>query len=78
MRKGNDITPRYGNTFGSRITYVLACNGMTQVELANKIGKQQSSINFFVRNKRMPNLAVAIEIAKALDVSLDWLCCLED
>lgn len=78
MRKGTDITPCYGDTFGSRLTYVLACNRMTQIELANKLGKQQTSVTLFASDKRMPNLSVAIEIAKILDVSLDWLCCLED
>lgn len=72
------MTLRYGDTFGSRLTYVLTCEGIKQSELANKLGMTRQSVSLYVKDEQLPSLSVAIEIAKILDVSLDWLCCLED
>ncbi len=61
------------NKFAERLRDVLDENGMTQLELANKIGMSQSIVNNYCTGKREPSLDVLILIAQALDESIDYL-----
>lgn len=47
--------------------------GLTQVELANKLGISQSTLARFESNSKNPSLPLAIQIADTLDCSLDVL-----
>ena len=48
--------------------------GISQRELARRVGVNQTMIAHIENGLRIPSLAVGFEISKALDVSLDELC----
>ncbi len=66
-------------TTGERIKYARKACGMTQAELAEKIGVKFSAIhkyeNGLVVNLKRDTIAA---LAKALDVSPTWLMCMDD
>ena len=66
-------------TTGERIKYARKACGMTQAELAEKIGVKFSAIhkyeNGLVVNLKRDTIAA---LAKALDVSPAWLMCMDD
>lgn len=47
--------------------------GMTQDELALKVGVSHSSISRYETGERSPTLAIAVKIALTLNTSLDYL-----
>ena len=59
---------------GYRITAALAKRDMHQSELAKIIHVKAPVISYFCSGSRTPNTALLIAIAKALDVSVDYLC----
>lgn len=60
--------------FGSRLRQARESRWMTQEELAERSGIVQSYLSALEREKQMPTLAVAVQLARVLGVSLDWLC----
>lgn len=58
---------------GSRIKKEREAAGMTQAELANKIGTASSMIGQWENNNRNPKSAVLEKIATALNISIDRL-----
>lgn len=56
---------------GERITSLLG--NMQQKELAEKIGISNAVLSNYVNNKNDPPLSVAVKLADALGVSLDYL-----
>lgn len=44
---------------------------MTQQELGHKIGKSQIAISLYETGERIPNVAIARKIAKALGTTMD-------
>lgn len=63
--------------FSQRLKQALDDKKMKQLELAKKVGTSRANISNYLRGNSFPPLDVLAEIAKALDVSLDWLCNLE-
>ena len=57
----------------TRIFTLLQEKKMTQSELAKMIGTRQSTISGWRQNKNEPEAELLEPIAKALNVSLDWL-----
>lgn len=78
MRHGKDFTANPGNSFGERLAFVLKRDGFKQCQFANKAGITPVYINNIIKGRNTPSLNTATDIARLLDVSLDWLCCLED
>ena len=78
MRKGKDIKPQDGNIFKERLVYAMRCGGVNAIELAEAIGAKQPTVSAYRSGVCYPSLDKAMKIAKALGVSLDWLCGLED
>lgn len=82
MRKGKDLVPQIPDdtqdVFSARIRYVMMCDKIKGRELAKKLDIDQSYLSFYLTGRRRPSIDKAVAIAKALDVSLDWLCGLED
>lgn len=82
MRKGNDLIPQIpnkaNNVFSDRLRYVMRFDHISGLELANMIDAAPENISGYLTGKRYPKMERAIKIAKVLDVSLDWLCGLED
>lgn len=62
--------------FSQRLDDAIKASGMKQIELADKIGVSQQTISSYVRaatTKKQPSLQNLVDIANALEVSLDWL-----
>lgn len=58
---------------GERIKQLREEKGMTQVQLAYKIGKDQPSINRVEKGKINPSYLYLLELAEGLEVSLEEL-----
>jgi len=52
---------------------MLELRGLTQGQLAMLSGVSQSHISMVLSGQRQPRIDVAAGLARALDVSLDWL-----
>lgn len=61
------------DSFGDRIIEIRKKRNMTQQELGKAIGVDKRVISKYEKNQTTPSVMVAFEIAKALDVSLDYL-----
>lgn len=59
--------------FGEKVLTHRLKNNLTQAELADKIGVTQYIISCYERGFKIPNFDTAIRLAKALNVSLDYL-----
>lgn len=76
-RKG--IETRVNNTFmalisfGDRLSEVRKIKKISQADLAKKIGVHGAVIGRYERNEVKPSIEIASQIAKALDISLDYL-----
>lgn len=57
--------------FAIRLRRLMVYEGISQAELADKIGVSQVSISNYLTGKRTPNLYVLDKIAKALNCSID-------
>ena len=47
--------------------------GLSQIEMASKIGVSQAAYCYYEQGLRIPSLGVAKTICGVLNVSLDWL-----
>lgn len=56
----------------------ISMKGISQRELAERTGITEQSISRYLNGKRIPNLVDGAKIAKALNVSLDYLTGLTD
>ena len=64
---------RPASAFGERLARLRAERGITQAQLAEKIGSSQRAISAYETVAKYPPTAVVVEIAKALKVSADEL-----
>ena len=85
MRSGKDFCETASSNrmvFINRLKMVMLHDNITQHELSEKTGISQPTISRICTrakgNYSSPRLEDVIKIAKALSVSLDWLCGLED
>ena len=70
---GSDLTPKVGTTlFSKKLKKRRELFGLTQAELAEKIGSDKSTIQNYEAGS-LPKGDYAIALAKVLDCSLDWL-----
>jgi len=53
----------------NRIKEVLEKKGLTQVWLAEKLGKSYNMVNSYLQNKRQPSIEILFKIAMLLKVS---------
>lgn len=60
--------------FSERLKELRLKSGMTQLELAMRIGVSKSSINMYERGEREPGLETVERIADCFGVNLDYLC----
>ena len=81
MRKSIDINSNVPETisdvFRQRFKIALLNDGVTQSAIADKLGVTKQAFWVALSAKRM-SLPFAAKVAKAIDVSLDWLCGLEE
>lgn len=66
-----------GNELGSRITEILKKRGMTQKELAGRIGVTEAVISRYISGNREPKPNVLANIATALHTTSDFLLGIE-
>lgn len=66
------------NQIRARLQEAIKQSGMTQTELAKRIGVIQQSIAQYLSGRAMPALDSFANLCKALDVSADYLLCLEN
>lgn len=59
--------------FISRLEQVRKEKGLTQTKLASKAGITKSAMSCYIRRKRIPRGDILVSIARALDVSIDYL-----
>ena len=59
--------------FGSRLKAVREEKGLKREDVAKKIGTSGAIVGRYERNERTPSIAIAKNIAEALEVSLDYL-----
>lgn len=60
--------------FAERLKLTLKLAGLTALDLSAMTGISNSTISTYIRMARTPSIWRVVEIAKALDVSVDWLC----
>jgi transcriptional regulator with XRE-family HTH domain len=61
-------------TTGGRIRYMMEVRGMTQTELAARIGVGQAAISNLVTDKsRKPSARTLLAMARAFDISPEWI-----
>lgn len=61
------------DTLGKRLLKARNAKGLTQVELAHKIGEYQSKYRGWESDQYEPNLKTLNQLADVLDVSIEWL-----
>ncbi len=60
-------------SFGQRLMEVRKKRGLSQEDLAALVGTKGPAIGRYERGKANPTIEVAIRLADALDISLDYL-----
>lgn len=60
-------------TFGERLTLVRKRKKLSQAETGKKIGISGDAYGRYERNEVRPTIEMAVKIAQALEVSLDYL-----
>lgn len=60
-------------TFGEKLKEIRKDIGITQKELANKIGVKRTTVAGYETKGKEPSYQTLIKIARALDCSLDYL-----
>ena len=61
------------DTIGENVKRLRDALGLTQVELAARVGVSQSMIAMIERGKRIPSVHALVTLAQALEVSVDAL-----
>ena len=59
--------------FGARIEAARKKKGMTQEELADRVGVSQAMINFIEKGKKKPSLETTLAIANEFDTTVESL-----
>ena len=60
-------------TFGRRIKEARERKELNQKQLAEKLGITPQALSSYETGKKLPPMETAVNIAKELDISLDWL-----
>lgn len=61
-----------------RIAEAIRQSGMTQTEIANRIGVKQPSIGQYLSGRAMPSLETFANLCAVLDTDANYLLCLTD
>lgn len=60
-------------TFGERLALCVERTGLKQKQLAEMIEVTPTRLNYWIKDKREPDIAYIRKLAKALNVSTDYL-----
>lgn len=58
---------------GDRIRQTMKKQGFTQTSFSNALHVDQSTVSYWVTGKRLPPTENLVDLAKVLNVSIDWL-----
>jgi transcriptional regulator with XRE-family HTH domain len=64
--------------FGTRVKRLRLRSGLSQVELAKKIGVDRQTVIVIEKTNSLPNGNTLIKMAEILDTSIDYLTCKTD
>jgi transcriptional regulator with XRE-family HTH domain len=76
MTNVNEIIDKdvaFRRTLGQRILKIRRSQGLSQVELARRVGVEGSRLSHWEKGSHMPSLTQVVEIALALQVGLEEL-----
>lgn len=62
------------NIFANRLKKIRLARDMSQAELGRKTGITAATLSAYEKGLKTPNLSSAVELARALNISIDWLC----
>ncbi len=62
----------------SKLIEELKHSGMTQTELASKIGVAPPMISYYLHGKKMPAIDTLANLCKVLNIDANDLLCLDD
>lgn len=58
---------------GERIGLLRRHHGWSQAELAQRLGVSPSAVGMYEQGRREPSLAVAVEMSRVFEISVDFL-----
>ena len=64
--------------FGIRVAKLRAAKGLSQAQLAERIGITKSMVSAYENSIRMPSYPVLIKITRVFNVSVDYLLGMEN
>ncbi len=70
--------PDMKEIFSSRLKKARIEKGITQAELSRLASLTPATVSAYEKGQKLPNLSSTAELAKALDVTIDWLCGIQD
>lgn len=74
MTAGNEFQKiNTGDVFCERLRILIKSMGITQKELAKKIGCTEVTISRYITGERVPKATIVVKIANVLGVSVDYL-----
>lgn len=65
--------PKKNDSFGQRLAELRKLRGLTQVQLAEKLGSTQRAITYYENEADYPPVETIVELARILSVSTDEL-----
>lgn len=73
MKHGGVKMNKSAEIFISRLDQARKEKGLTQRELANRVGVTEVSMSRYINGTRVPSGPIVVNIAKALGISVDYL-----
>ena len=58
---------------GEKLKFMLEMKGITQRELAQKLGTTEVTVSRYINNTRDPKSEMIVKICRVFDISADWL-----
>lgn len=72
------MAEKHKETLGTRATRLRADTGLSRLELAERIGVTPPTLRNLERDLRQPGVFFVASLARALNVSIDYLVCVSD
>ncbi len=66
--------PDMKDVFSSRLKKARIGKGVTQAELSRLASLTPATVSAYEKGQKLPNLSSTVELARALGVTIDWLC----
>lgn len=63
------------NEIQVRLAEAIRQSGITQTELARRLGVRQSNISHYIKGNKMPALDTFANLCKLLDVDTNYILC---